>query len=91
MIWPPALLAGIVALALVVWAGFYMLGTPLNPAEAVVMVGLCGVIAYGARAAVLHFFMRRRNKAPASHAPRAPKAQHQPRARAAGKRRKRRH
>jgi hypothetical protein len=66
MIGPPLLLAAMVALGLVVWAVFYMLGSPLNPAEAVVVVGLCGAIAYGVRAAILHF-LHGRKKASGPH------------------------
>jgi hypothetical protein len=68
MTWPP-FLGAIVALAVAVWGAFYLLGSPLNAAETVVVVGLCAVIAYGVRAAV-----RRLRKAP-DPAPAGPKVQ----------------
>ena len=91
MMSPPFFLGAVVALGLVVWAAFYMLGSPLNPAEAVVMVGLCGVIAYGVNAAVRHFFMHKeKEKVRPAHEAQAPKVHHA-RTRAGNKRKKRRH
>ncbi|HSV61095.1 MAG TPA: hypothetical protein VLJ19_19565 [Variovorax sp.] len=91
MMSPPYFLGAVVALGLVVWAAFYMLGSPLNPAEAVVMVGLCGVLAYGVNAAVRRFFMHKeKERVPAAHDARTSKVHHA-RTRTGSKRKKRRH
>lgn len=65
MSWSP-FLAAIVALALAIWAACYLLGSPLDGAETVVVVGLSAVLVCGVRA-----LLRRLRKAPAPAAPEA--------------------
>ena len=49
MRWSP-MLAVVVVLSLLVWSLCYVAGSPLDAAETVVVVGLCGLVAWGAGA-----------------------------------------
>jgi amino acid transporter len=59
--WSP-FVATIVALALTAWAAFYLLGSPLNASETVIIVGLCAIFGYLVRAGIQQFQKRKSTK-----------------------------